>query len=185
MQPRGRRPILFRRIDLFGGVLHFRGPLWFVCPAGDGLPHPPDRPRWGELPLESHEGWDLVGNDPGVVIRRQPAEKFGEELEPDPQLGMEYVMNRGLSDAVWMRRNARVVPSENRTGTGAAMANGVQPSEVARRSSPIADTFMNCVHLGNAILKSPWQILMRVNLSQDLSPVRGEKYQVPEFSLTH
>ncbi len=80
-------------------VLSFSGgrPFWRCSsslqtaparPASGGRSsHPPDRSHWGKLPLESREDWDLIGNDPGVVIRRQPTEKLANSPSQIPIRG--------------------------------------------------------------------------------------------------
>ena len=75
-----------------------RRPLRLVGPTGARQLDPPDRPRRVERPLEPHERWHLVSDDPDVVVRRHAPEQRGEELEPHPELGLEHIVDRGLRE---------------------------------------------------------------------------------------
>ena len=64
--------------------------LWLVGPTGARQLDPPDRSRSVERSLEPRKRWHFVSDDPGVVVRRHAPEQRGEELEPDPELGLDF-----------------------------------------------------------------------------------------------
>lgn len=73
-------------------------PLGLFGPTRDCQFDPPHRPHRRERALEPHERWNFVRKDPGMVVRWHATEQGGDELEPNPQPGLEHVVGRGLRE---------------------------------------------------------------------------------------